>query len=106
MKYSSQDMKKCSSQNTNQQSTSDQLFDQYQPPLQTNKVFSSLTTWLSKIAELFFSSFEKSEEIRIWQRVDRNGQIWWYAYNPRTKRSSVFDSESEVRVWLEKQYYI
>jgi hypothetical protein len=106
MKCSSQDMKKCSSQNTNQQSTSHQLFDQYQPPLQTNKVLSSLTTWLTNFAKLFITSFWKSEEIQIWQRVDRNGQIWWHAYNPRTKRAGVFDSESEVRVWLEKQYYI
>lgn len=97
---------KCASQNTNQQSTSHQPFDQHEPPLQTNKVLSRLTTWFSKIGDLLVISSEKSEEIRIWQRVDRNGRIWWHAYNPRTKRSGVFDSESGVRVWLEQQYYI
>jgi YD repeat-containing protein len=97
---------KCSSQKMNQQSTSDQPFEQHQPSLQTNrKILSNLITWLSKIGNLFVSSLEKSEEIRIRQRVDRNGQVWWYAYNPRTKRSGVFDSESEVRAWLERQYH-
>jgi hypothetical protein len=98
---------KYSSQKTHQQSTPHQPFDQDQSPLQTNRtVFSSLTTWLNKIGSLFTSSWEKSEEIQIWQCVDRNGQIWWHAYNPKNQRSGVFDSESEVRVWLEKQYHL
>lgn len=102
---------KCSSQETNQPATHHRPFDQCQPTPQTNhRVFSILTIWLNRIGDLFVnlfvSSLEQSEEIRIWQRVDRHGQIWWHAYNPRTEQLSVFESESEVRVWLEQQYHI
>lgn len=98
---------KCSSQDIDQRSTFHQPLDQFQSkPQSVHRGSPNLATWLNKLGRIFAILFIESYEIRVWQRTDRNGQIWWYAYNPSTGRSGVFDSESEVRVWIEQQFHV
>ena len=42
---------------------------------------------------------------RIWQTKDRTGHISWHIYDPTTARSRCLNSEQEVRMWLDEQYY-
>jgi hypothetical protein len=43
-------------------------------------------------------------EPRIWRIRDRAGNWSFRVFDPVTGASSVFDSEQEVRVWLEQRY--
>jgi len=49
-------------------------------------------------------STPSSNEPRIWQECDRFGNIWWYVYDPISRRSIQLPSEQEVRRWLEKRF--
>lgn len=42
--------------------------------------------------------------LRVWQTVDRHGEHWWCAYDPKTGQSVYADSESEMRLWIEQNY--
>ena len=47
---------------------------------------------------------DNQDELKISQRIDRHGQPRWYIYNPSTQKTHCFDSEAEVRVWIEQRY--
>ncbi len=44
-------------------------------------------------------------EPHVWQRRDRFGQIYWQVYDPIRDRTLTFDSEEEVRYWLDQRFY-
>lgn len=44
-------------------------------------------------------------EIQVQQRRDRQGQVYFVAFNRRTGRRFSSASEQEIRVWIEQQYY-
>ncbi len=46
-----------------------------------------------------------SDEPRVWQRRDSQGQIWWYVYDPKTERYACLSSQAEVLQWLEERFY-
>ncbi|TVP66548.1 MAG: hypothetical protein EA342_11575 [Leptolyngbya sp. LCM1.Bin17] len=43
-------------------------------------------------------------EPRIWQSSQR-GQVIWWIYDPVSQRRQSFQSELEVRQWLDSRYY-
>ncbi len=43
-------------------------------------------------------------EIRIWQVSDRQGEIYWKAYDPYTNTTNYLSSENDLRVWLEQRH--
>ena len=51
------------------------------------------------------NAFRRSNEPRVWQRVDRLGNVYWQAYDPVTGRSTASASEAELRAWIEQLYY-
>ncbi len=57
---------------------------------------------------IMWTSWQKrlsmSNEPRIWQTRDRNGNVLWNAYDPVSDRSLYYASEAEVRIWLENRY--
>jgi hypothetical protein len=57
--------------------------------------------WESLISRFVFGS-----EPRIDRMRDRNGNLYFHVYDPTTRQSRVFDSEHELRVWLDKRYYL
>lgn len=44
-------------------------------------------------------------ELQVWHRCDRDGNVWWYAYDPVTRQSVHHLSEAEMRLWIEQNYY-
>lgn len=60
----------------------------------------------NRIWQAFTQALFSSNEPRVWQKVDRQGQtIAWFVYDPTIARSICFGSELEVRLWLEQRYY-
>ena len=57
------------------------------------------------IWERFVELFTPSTEIRIFTGRDRNGILYYRVYDVSTKDIHHFDSEDEVRIWLEQRYY-
>jgi hypothetical protein len=49
--------------------------------------------------------FVGSTAPRIQRRCDRAGRLYYQVYDPVDQRHYTFDSEPEVRVWLEGRYY-
>ncbi|WP_204137453.1 hypothetical protein [Halomicronema sp. CCY15110] len=49
--------------------------------------------------------FVGSTAPRIQRRHDRAGRLYYRVYDPVDQRHYTFDSEPEVRVWLEGRYY-
>ncbi len=62
----------------------------------------TLRSILSRIWNALFTSV--SDELCICQERDRFGNVWWYVYDPISRRSIQFPSEQEVRRWLEKRF--
>lgn len=46
-----------------------------------------------------------SSQLQVWQTHLVNGDCSWHAYDPMTGRSACFGTETEMRVWIETQYY-
>lgn len=59
---------------------------------------------LQKLRQSLNNYFNLSLEIRVWQKCDRYGQIWWSAYNPKTQQSVHHIGEEQMRDWIEQSY--
>jgi len=44
-------------------------------------------------------------EIRVWQKSDRQGNLYWHGYNPSNGEYVSFGTEAEIRMWIEEHYY-
>lgn len=44
----------------------------------------------------------KLQEVRVWSTSDRDGNIWWSAYDPMTQQSIHNVSEEGILVWIEQ----
>jgi hypothetical protein len=53
--------------------------------------------WQNAIAAL-----TEEQELKIWQKRDRNGHIHWHAYDPCIGKSVSFASELEMIIWIEQ----
>lgn len=47
----------------------------------------------------------KSPEPKVYQKHDRNGKLYFQVYDPIARQSSTFNTEQEVRIWLDQRYY-
>lgn len=54
--------------------------------------------------EAFFNSLVLYSEPKIWKKTDAAGNIFWKTYDPMTGTTASFDTEHQVRVWLEERY--
>nr|WP_085952854.1 hypothetical protein [Calothrix sp. PCC 7507] len=43
-------------------------------------------------------------ELQVWQKVDRQGNTYWRAYDPITGKSFASGSEADVCMWIEQLY--
>ncbi|NJO41746.1 MAG: hypothetical protein HC865_14215 [Cyanobacteria bacterium RU_5_0] len=67
-----------------------------------SKINSSyVQSWMNKVWNIIADLLVPNTEPQIMQKRDRNGQDWWYVYDPQTGESAWFTSETEVRAWLE-----
>lgn len=58
----------------------------------------------SALRKLWQSLTVPSSEPHVWKKGDRQGNIYWKVYDPLTDRSGLFESENQLRVWLEQRY--
>ena len=45
-------------------------------------------------------------EPKIWERKDSDGNIYYRVYDPKGDRYIYFNSENEVKWWLDRRYYL
>lgn len=64
-----------------------------------------LRTKLNDLWQAVIEFLETSSELYITQIQDKTGQTQWKAFDPITGQSAQFDSEEDVRVWVEERYY-
>lgn len=60
--------------------------------------------WLNQVWQFLTDLLIARSELQIIQTVDRNGQIWWYIYDPATGQTAWLESEDEARIWIENRY--
>lgn len=58
-------------------------------------------TWLKRLLAFVTGSME----VQVEQRRDRQGQPYWAVYDPQTSQHHRFDTEQEVRIWIDQRYY-
>ncbi len=66
------------------------------------KIFHKLN---SAVYNFWSNTINNSREIRVWQKSDRQGNIYWLVFDPVTGYYSSFSDEREVRIWIEERYY-
>jgi hypothetical protein len=65
----------------------------------------SFYTLLEQLSKSLVEALTAVQEPRVWQQRDRTGHSWWHVYDPVTKRSARFATETEVLIWLEQVLY-
>ena len=46
-----------------------------------------------------------SDEPRVWQSQDKQGDVLWHGYDPKTGQLVRRVSATELRAWLEERHY-
>ena len=64
-------------------------------------------SWLSRVWQKIVAALtqEDIQGLRVWKETDFGGRTWWKVSNPATNEITAFDSETEVRIWIEESYY-
>lgn len=70
-----------------------------------NRKIEQLSSFVNKISQRIVTAINSANEVRVWQSSDREGHTIWHGYNPTTGGSISVDSETEIRCWIEEQYY-
>jgi hypothetical protein len=65
---------------------------------------SILLSWLEQCWQELVDNFSRPSELKIRQRHDNQGNLWWIVYDPITNQSAQLASEDEVRRWIEQSY--
>jgi hypothetical protein len=63
-----------------------------------------LSVVLGKIKRAIANQVRHSSEPKVWERQDRQGNVYYQVYDPLSRRSATFGSETEIRYWLEQRY--
>ncbi len=61
-------------------------------------------SWLSRVWQKLTTYLSQNSGLRVWQS-DKKGSPVWNLYNPTTGDTLDFDSETDVRTWIEESYY-
>ncbi|GAB4366465.1 MAG: hypothetical protein Kow00121_03870 [Elainellaceae cyanobacterium] len=66
---------------------------------------------LMSISKWFYYAYQQltkvspfKDEPLIQTQTDRKGNQYWQVFDPVTKDTFCFDSENDVRIWLERRY--
>lgn len=60
---------------------------------------------LHRVWHSLIELFAPSSELRIFTGRDRHGNTYYRVYDVSTQDFHRFESEDEVRIWLEQRYY-
>lgn len=66
---------------------------------------STLTSKISRILHRLIESIVAVNELRIYSLRSKSGSAYWAIRDPIAGHKVFFDSEQEVREWLDKRYY-
>ena len=78
---------------------------EYSRPFEKPPVSIKPIHWLTKLGRWLVEWFTIDSGPRIWQTTDRHGQVCYRVYDPQTRRSLQFQSETEVLIWLDTRHY-
>ena len=67
---------------------------------------STLLEVVNRFWLILFKLMIASSEPRVVKRRDRSNQTYFQVYDPITQRSFKFIREKDVRIWLERRYYL
>lgn len=68
---------------------------------------SDFSLTISRLWQQFYTWLVSSSDLQVWQESDSHGDTaCWRAYDPITGRSACFGSEEEMRIWIDKCYYM
>ena len=70
-----------------------------------NHCFWSVLSCGQRLWQFIAHTLSRPAELRVWQRFDRFGNRYWYAYDPATGRATTSGSEAEIRAWIEELRY-
>ena len=71
----------------------------YSPTLALKSLLSS------NLTQALVALLTSKDEPFITRFIDESGQFWWRVDDPRTGEMRYFDSEDEVRIWLDGNQY-
>jgi hypothetical protein len=74
-------------------------------PARKTKIHLSLPEKLQRIFQDVIHALTRGHELQVWQKKDRNGNAYWQAFDPKTRKSTSLNSEAEMRIWIEQRYY-
>jgi hypothetical protein len=54
------------------------------------------------VIEAFIEDLTQQSALKLWQKVDRQGNTHWYARDPDTGKTIAFASEAEMLCWIDR----
>ena len=75
--------------------------------LPTQKTRQSLLLFenFKAIVEQLIQALTRGHELQVWRKKDHDGNAYWQAFDPKTRKSISLSSEAEMRIWIEQRYY-
>jgi hypothetical protein len=73
-----------------------------QPIPQTLSNWNFLVRQLNGLCQALVSFLEVSQELKVTWKRDRRGYTYFEVYDPMTEKHHRFDSEQNVRIWLDR----
>lgn len=73
--------------------------------MKTLNFATSTTQSFSHLWQALRQMLARYAEIRVWQKSDRQGNLYWHGYNPSNGEYVSFGTEAEIRMWIEEHYY-
>jgi len=74
-------------------------------PTQKTKRSLSIVENFKAIIEKLIRALTRGHELQVWCKKDRNGNVYWQAFDPKNRKSTCLSSEAEMRIWIEQRYY-
>jgi len=74
-------------------------------PAQKSKISPSLFEKLQRVCRAAIHTLARGHELQVWCKKDRNGNVYWQAFDPKTHKFTSLSSEAEMRIWIEQRYY-
>jgi hypothetical protein len=60
---------------------------------------------VGKVGRAIATWVVQSSELKVFERCDHHGNLYYQVYDPLNRTSASFGSEAEIRAWLEQRYY-
>ncbi len=71
---------------------------------QSIRIGQRLKSLVGRVGMAIATWVTQSSELKVSERCDRHGNLYYQVYDPHTQKSANFGSEAEIRYWLEQRY--